>query len=152
MDQIRADSRDLWEAQVFGNSARQCFVTKVYETTYYGEIVFEDVIDFGVTFTERPNISYGVSMSEESTVDFSADPNFSTDMEVGFFPRCSGGVHRWRKNDRGMYVGAQVYAVVDQYPGSSPSIFYALDHHFMFAGIASKIVPQPDFPADDYQD
>jgi hypothetical protein len=151
MEQIRADSRDLWEQQTFGNSARHCFVSKVYETLYYGEIVFAEVVDFGVVFTERPVIGYGVGQTENATQEFT-DVNFHTEFEEGYFPRCSGGVHHWRKNDRGFYIGAQVYAVVDPYPGSSPSYYYALDHHFTFSGIASKIIPQPDFPSDDYQD
>jgi hypothetical protein len=64
------------------------------------------------------------------------------------FPRSWGGVFQWKQNARGFYTGAWCYTVVET---ASPFIAaqyeepgYTIQHHFQFAGLGIKDLPEYD--------
>lgn len=122
------ESRRMAQAE---NTGRLAFAYGQASTTGWGELEIPSCIDFELTFIEMPYVAYGFAVDGESLVDTR-------------FPRCSGGVSRWRQDTNGYYVGAWVFVTVET---QSPYIAttevepgYPIDHFFSFSGIALKNV------------
>jgi len=109
------------------NSARYAQGFASYSTTGVGEYEPPDSLAFGCTFTEQPFVSYGFTVVTQ-------------DLVVGSFPRCSGGVHGWIKNNRNFYIGAFVFFTVDIPTAGLPPA-YTIEHHFTFTAVALKDLP-----------
>lgn len=126
----RADrSRDL------ENSARHGFATAEYDSTGWGEIVFEDCFEFGMTFTSRPHMFYGFEVKEEGN-----------DLVATRYPRGSGFVYKWRRNGKGFYTGAWVGCTVYTQDATLATVVvtepnYSLTHFFMFTAMGMKDLP-----------
>lgn len=115
------------QRQAGENSARMATCTGFVDSTGLGEAEYDDEIRFGVTYVEEPSVSYGHALSDDGP-----------ELEEGLFPRCTGGVSRWRRDTRGFYIGCWPYVVVDA-PDGAPA--YVVNHYFTFSGIAMKILP-----------
>lgn len=128
-----------WRDQVRENAARHASAYKTYGTVGSGEVIFEEPVDFGLIFTEEPNVAYG----------FALDNDVVQELVEGDFPTSSGGVIAWDITERGLYIGATVFAVVGSSNPTAPVTDYSLIHHFTFSGIAVKDVGDSDFEEDD---
>lgn len=122
------------------NSSRHAVVMGSYQTTGWGEVAFEDSVEFDLLFVEVPHVSYGFSIVPDDDDDDASEILVDTR-----FPRCSGGVYGWRRNKRGFYSGGFCFVTVES---RSPYITtteaepkYTLFHNFTFQGIAIKVTP-----------
>lgn len=120
------------------NASRHALAMGTFLTTGWGEVVFSDCFDFEMTFTERPTVSYGVSLGGDN------------DLVATRYPRATGGVYRWKQDVHEFYTGAWCYVTIDT---RSPFIAtseaepgYTLYHDFLFQGNAVKVLP--DYLAD----
>lgn len=126
------------------NTARWAFAAATYRSDGWGEFAFPDCHDFDLTFGERPYVSYGYSVINNTlTVDGVDDVLVDTR-----FPRAWGGICQWKQNSRGFYTGAWAFVVVES---ASPFIVaeydepnYRIQHHFTFMGLGIKDLPEYD--------
>lgn len=115
------------------NTARLATAQMTFATHGWGEFKLPEVAYFGVTFIERPLVSYGVSVDGDALVPTR-------------FPRVTAGVYKWLQDVKGFYTGAWVFFVVDTQSLFIPTTVttdpgYDLIHDFQFTGIAAKILP-----------
>jgi len=92
--------RERWNSQVAENSARGAWAWGNVHTKGWGEIVLDEPIMFGLTYTTQPIVSYGFALDDDNQ------------LVDGRFPRCSGGVLRWITTPAGFYIGAHVFVTV----------------------------------------
>jgi len=111
------------------NSTRFAQTFGRFTTTGWGEVAFEDMFDFGLSFIEEPFVAYSSSIDSDALIDTR-------------FPRATGGVYRWKQDKRGFYVGAWCYTTIET---KSPNIAtteaepnYSLVHYYSFSGKAIK--------------
>jgi hypothetical protein len=125
-------ARDAFRGQVAENSSRLAFAFGTFTTTGWGEVRIEECLSFGLSFVNKPFI--GSSWDIDDAV-----------LVPGRFPMISSGVVRWRRNSKGFYTGAWVAMKVEtKSPYISTSAAepnYSIDHSFIFAGLASKDLP-----------
>lgn len=115
--------------QIAENSSRLAFSFARYDTTGWGEMRCATAIEFDCVFRERPFVSSSSEIDESTLV-------------AGQFPRVTSGVCAWIRNSKGFYTGAWVYVVVDPGDKTAQTIpNYVMSHHFIFAGIAIKDLP-----------
>lgn len=107
--------------QVRENTPRLAFAWGFSTTTGAGQLAYEDRVNFGLTFIERPAFSYGFAAT-------ALDPDELTEPLLA-----SGWVFEWVTDTRGFYTGAHVGVSVQ---GAAPD--QELEHHFSFAGKAWK--------------
>jgi hypothetical protein len=116
------------------NSTRLATAHGRFQTTGWGEIEFEQCFVFGLTFIEKPSMSYGYSIADDDV-----EPVLTR------FPRSAGFVSRWKMNEKGFYVGAWCAVVVEDQSTlvatTEDDPNYLLDHDYRFEGIAMKDVP-----------
>lgn len=114
------------------NRARYASAYCRFNSTGWGEIAFPKCFEFGLTFTERPYVSYACSLDGDQLVDTR-------------FPRSQGGVYKWKQDSRGFYTGAWCYAVVETQspyiPTTEAEPKYSLEHDYTFNGLAFKALP-----------
>lgn len=106
------------------NSARPARLTMTFRTSGHGELRIKRPVLFGLTFIEPPHVSTGVVLAAGRLVPTK-------------FPNACAGVYRWVKNERGFFVGAKMFFVVDS--GEQP---YELNHHVTFEATAIKYMPE----------
>lgn len=115
------------------NTARLAQSFAEYSTSGWGETRIQTITEFNCTFIERPHVSYGYSVDGDTLVDTR-------------FPRCWGGVYRWKTNPRGHYTGAWVFIVAEtmsyQLNTDKEEPGYDLSHYFTFTGVAMKDLPE----------
>jgi hypothetical protein len=132
------DSRDAFRGQVVENSSRLAFAFGSFSTTGWGETRIPDCLEFGLTFVKQPYVASSWSIDDAQIVE-------------GRYPMISSGVVRWRKNARGFYTGAWVAMKVETrsvfIPTALPDPAYDIEHTFIFAGLATKELP--DYLAND---
>jgi hypothetical protein len=116
------------------NSARLAQAYQIFDTTGWGELAFPEPFMFGLTFVEKPIVSYSYEVDDEVT------PLVSTR-----FPRAQGGVYRFLRDPKNFYIGAYCFACVETQSVlmsvTSDDPNYTLHHHFTFTGNALKDVP-----------
>lgn len=119
---VRAlNQRSGYLESVAENAARVARVSVVYQSTGNGEIKVDKPISFPIHFVEEPTLSSGRVLA-------------GGDLTAGYFPNADAGVYRWVRDDRGFYVGAYVYFVVD-----SNGVDYRMNHHLTFEGDSLKM-------------
>lgn len=123
------------------NSARLAAAYGAYESTGQGSIVFERRTNFGLTFIEKPFVSYGSIIDLDALGELLDIPD-TDDVPI---PLVTGVVIEWDLNDLGHYVGAWVGARV-HFPSDllvpvDPEVKVVVEHHFTFQAIAIKDVP-----------
>lgn len=131
-----------WLNQHAENSSRLAQSYAVFDTTGWGEVAFDQCFLFDLTFIEPPVIAYGFGVGLVGGAEMNNDQLVDTR-----FPRCSGGVYRYKTDKRGFYLGAYCFVTVDTkspfIPTAMPEPNYQISHWFTFTGIALK-----DLPAD----
>lgn len=134
------------------NSSRYASAYVSFQTTGWGEFQSPDCQRFTTTFISRPSVSHSFSLDGDTLVD-------------GRFPRVSAGVHRWLQDDKGFYIGAWLFFVIETvglqdkplyvmstaFDGQVPTVKmtapipadpnYTLIHDFTFTGVAMKAIP-----------
>lgn len=120
--------REATRQQVGENASRQAFAWGTTTTTGQGQIAYDEPIDFGVAFAEKPMVSYGLELLNRT--DFEDDANDGTFQR--YVPYASGCVFEWVVDGRGLYVGAYVAVRVI----SDDAV--EIEHHFGFTGLAIK--------------
>lgn len=111
------------------NKARMAFASGTFEVEGNGLAEFEDPIEFGLAFLERPFVSTGVNMDWEIL-----------DLEEGTLPpHVTGYVFDWEVNEHGFYTAAWCAAHITwltiEYP-EGPTC----EIDFTFRGIGMKDV------------
>lgn len=123
------------------NAARLAQAYAEFDTTGQGSIEFEQRVNFGLTFIEKPIVAYGTEIDVDA-LDELLDNDSETN-NVPALPLCTGFVTEWDRDDRDFYIGCWIAARVS-FP-SSPAVPtetpVALTHHFTFSAIAMKDVP-----------
>lgn len=116
------------------NSARLATVYQTFVSSGIGDVQPPDAIQFGTTFVDLPSVGYG------NTVE--------TLLVADRYPRATGGVTKWMRDSKGLYVGAWIYLAVDVPTGPAPIgggvapvPIYSITHHFTFTGVAMKNIP-----------
>jgi hypothetical protein len=128
------------------NSARLAQAYAVFTTTGQGTFQYEARVDFAITFTEQPIVSYGSALD----IDDLANLLDIEDEDTCPIPQCSGSVINWDQDDRDFYTGCWVAVRVD-FPlqdAIDPSAQPEVEHHFTFAAIAMKDIPTNTSDAD----
>lgn len=108
------------------NAARHALSFHAYHSTGGGELEFSDPVEFGMTFAQRPFITYGYFIDSDDLVE-------------GQFPACTGFVTAWDFDADGLYIGAWCGVVIRGGEFLEPP--YEIEHHFTFQGIALKDLP-----------
>jgi hypothetical protein len=119
------------------NASRLAHSFGVFETTGWGEFMFEDLVEFEAPYVREPSVSYGAAL-----VDGQGE-----NVRTTRFPRTSGMVFDWDIDAHGFYRGAWCLVTVeDRSPfieptSPDPDPNYTIHHHFTFLGVASKQPP-----------
>lgn len=123
-----------WVNQHAENSGRLAQAWGVFDSKGWGEKAFKRCFNFDLSFIEPPVVAYGFELDGDTLIDTR-------------FPRCSGGVYRYKTNSRGFYTGAWCFVTVstqDYYvplsgePEAAKDPKYDISHWFTFTGIALK--------------
>ena len=134
------------------NSARYASAYVSYQTTGWGEFLSPDCQRFTTTFVKRPSVAHSLSIDGDDLVDTR-------------YPRVTAGVHKWLQDERGFYIGAWLFFVVETfglqtqptyvmptdsdgavgtvampYPAAADPN-YTIIHDFTFTGVAMKAIP-----------
>lgn len=121
------------------NSARMAQSYAVFKTTGQGTMQYEERVDFGLTFIEKPIVSYASGCD----VDDLSDILGIEDSDEVVLPICAGYVTHWDQDDRDFYAGCWV-AVRVNFPSLDmidPTLMPEVEHHFTFSAIGMKDVP-----------
>lgn len=134
------------------NKARLAQAYARYQTDGTGSEQFEDPVDFGLTFLERPFISVGHILDlDELAEELGLDEE---DPEIPI-PLATTYVVEWDRDDNGFYVGAWCAARVsfdtETQAALDPDFRVTIQHHLTFSAIAMKDVP-PDAARRDLAD
>lgn len=134
LDRRREEAARHWE-----NSARMAQAYAVFETTGQGTQQFEDRIDFGLTFIEKPVVSYASSIDVEALADLLG---IEDETETPL-PNTSGFVTHWDQDERDFYVGCWVAVRVNFpfYDYVDPELQPDVEHHFTFSAVGMKDIP-----------
>lgn len=130
---LNLESRRGQVEQIRENSSRPGRAFRHYRTTGAGHLIEPVVFEFGVSFVELPNFTFGASVDE--AVELPETP-----------PTYCAGVYKWRKNGDDFYTGAWCWFVVEGFDDDSFALIFSLS----FEGVASKdILNSPGFPVNE---
>jgi len=135
------DRRRERAAQDAENSARLAQSYAVFITEGTGTSHYEERVPFGLTFIEKPVVSYASMCDVEEIAGF-----FDVEVEDIDLPHCTGYVVEWDQDERDFYVGCWVAAKVaftGALPGEGADNIVTVEHHFTFSAVGMKDIP-PD--------
>lgn len=121
------------------NSARFATAYAEYESTGQGGIEFGKRANFGLTFIEKPVVSYGAVVDLDALSDLlDVDPK-----DMPPLPIVTGYVTEWDRDDRGFYIGAWCAARVffDPLDAVAADVNVRCEHDFSFTAVAMKDIP-----------
>jgi hypothetical protein len=123
------------------NAARLAFAYGDFVSTGQGSVENEKRIDFGLTFIEKPYVTYGAELDLEDLDDQLGKE--SEDNGMPALPVTQGYVTEWDRDDRDFYIGCWVAARVyfPPIPAVDTDVMVRVTHHFSFSAIAMKDVP-----------
>lgn len=125
------------------NSPRLAQAYAEMETEGQGSFEFEERVDFGLTFIEKPIPSYGLEFDIDEWANQLEGTYGEIDKMVPL-PLTSGYVSAWDIDDRGFYIGCwlavRVHLPLDEWE-LSPELMPVVQHFFTFTAIAMKDVP-----------
>jgi hypothetical protein len=137
------DARRERTQQDHENSSRLAQSYAEITTEGAGTTHIEKRIDFGLTFIEKPAVTYACEIDLDKLAD-AEDIADSGDVEL---PTCTGFVIDWDRDERDFYLGAWVSITV-YFPSSIsgsgatlPAGVPEIIHHFTFAAVAMKDLP-----------
>lgn len=99
-----------WQEQQQYNAVRDMYIAqgaRVGRSTHRvftkgrGDIRIAQPVNFSLTFAEEPIFTAGLALHTGSLVDH-------------LYPLATVGVYQWKKDSRGMYIGAYIWASVSQ--------------------------------------
>lgn len=125
--QARADAR----SRNSENRGRMAHVSTTYVTTGIGTFEFQDRMDFGLTYIEKPAVHYGTEIDSDDV----RDALVLTDNDPITLPQCTGSVTKWDVDANGHYVGAWCTVAI------AFTADVIVTHHFSFMAIAIKDIP-----------
>lgn len=133
------ERRRAADARHHENRARLAHAWARFETEGVGSAQFEDEIEFGLTFLDRPYVSTGASVDLDALAETLALDE--EDLEIPL-PTVSAYVVEWSRDERGFYTGCWCAAVVTL-PGATlpEGGQLIIEHNFTFSGVALKDVP-----------
>lgn len=139
---FRGDDPDAqYEAENYRhreNKGRRAGVFANFTSTGQGVVEFEDVVAFGLTYIQKPWVSYGASIDVDSIRDqLELDENDS----IPALPISMGYVTEWDMDTKGNYVGAWVAVSIFYPSGYSSEIDVPIEHFFSFDAIGLKDIP-----------
>lgn len=129
------------------NTARLALAFARFTTTGIGAVEFEERVDFGLTFIEKPFLSIGYALD----LDELAETLDIDEEDTPPIPIVSGLVTEWEQDERGFYTGAWVGAAVYFPPSTIPvpaTASVECEVHYTFQAIAIKDVPVATDAAD----
>ena len=134
------ETRRAADARHRENRGRLATAHARFETTGTGSTQFEDSVEFGLTFIERPFVSMGYTIDIDALAE--ALGIDEEDSEVPL-PQVTSYVVEWDQDERGFFTGAWCAAVVAFAPDVvlPEGFLVAVNHHFTFAATAIKDVP-----------
>ncbi len=120
------------------NAARHAFAFHRVETTGWGQIEFDQALEFDLSFTQRPFVAYSYYVESDALVDYG-------------YPHCAGFVTEWHRDTHGLYIGAWVAVSIqlgvsnyDYFKINKPATGwpdYIIEHDFTFQAVAIKDLP-----------
>lgn len=120
------------------NSARLAHTYASFDLRGQGATEIAKVVDFGLTFIERPIVAVGVSID----LDDLRDTLDVADRDTPPLPAVSGFVTDWDQDQRDFYLGAWVAAsVYFPYGNVDPELKTRCSLDFTFSGVALKDIP-----------
>lgn len=130
------------------NSARLAQAYATFQSKGLGTYEMKRRVRFGLSFLQRPYMSYGSYADMQDNRDAYIPDNDLLEDEPEFqLPVCSGFVTEWDLDERGLWVGAwiavKVYLHPDEWPDPETAPKPEIEHHFTFSGLAMK-----DFPME----
>jgi len=134
LDRRREDANRHWQ-----NSARMAQAYAVFRTTGQGTQQYEERLPFGLTFIDKPIVSYASGCD----IDDLAELLELDDSDDCPLPVCAGYVTHWDRDERDFYVGCWVSVRVN-FPSVDmvdPTLMPVVEHHFTFAGVGMKDIP-----------
>ena len=129
------------DARHHENRARLAHAYARFATEGVGSAQFEDVVDFGLTFIEKPFVAVGAEVDLDALAEALG---LDEEDEAIPMPHVSSYVVEWDRDERGFYVGAWCAGVVTFPTGSAtvPADFVLeVTHNFTFSGVALKDIP-----------
>lgn len=135
LEQRRADIERHQE-----NSARLAQAFARFEARGAGYVEFGDMVDFGLTFIEKPFVTIGSAIDLDA---LASDLNLDEEGDVPPIPLISGVVTEWERDERGFYTGAWVGAAVYFQPDViiDEDVRTVIEVHYTFTAIAMKDIP-----------
>lgn len=132
------------------NRGRLAFAFGRFTSEGQGGFEYEDRIEFGCTFIERPFVAYGSIIDTDDARELLAIDSDNDDVKLPL-PIATGYVTEWDKTPAGHYTGAWV-AVSVLYPIYDPAAVLPypvsgalkIQHDFTFSAIAIKDIPLND--------
>lgn len=118
------------------NRGRRAGVFANFTTTGSGVVEFADMVQFGLTYIQRPWVSYGATINMDSVRDVLG---IEGDDPVPALPVSMGYVTEWAQDNAGNYVGAWVAVSIFFPTGAVGDI--EMEHDFTFDAVAIKDVP-----------
>jgi hypothetical protein len=126
------------------NTSRQAWSYAHLLTYGAGQFTTPEPQMFGCTFIKQPDVAVGLVV-----ISAQPDPGPINNLYTGavmmsfpglpgsvVYPQVTAGVASWITNDRGYFIGAHLFAVIeDVFSGSG---LLDLDHSFTFSGVAIK--------------
>lgn len=127
--------REAEQARHRENKGRLAFVSQSYSTAGQGVVEFEDRIDFGLIYIEKPWPSWGHELDPDTVAEILATET------PAVLPQVTGYITEWDLDDHRNYVGAWV-AVGVVFPSPIPvDATISIKHYVSFQGMALKKVP-----------
>lgn len=114
--------------QLRQNTSRLAQSYNSVSTNGNGMLRLKTVVTFNCTFLEQPVVHYGSVLQSDLIEDD--------------YPKTHGTVYDWQTDEKGFFIGAWVYVVVE-----ADQDYPAILHNFTFTGIAMKDLP--DYLLDD---
>jgi hypothetical protein len=125
------------------NAGRLAQVHAVFTSTGQGTTQYAKRVDFGLTFIEKPIVSYGCSVDMNAIEDLvGTDADLDVDGDTPL-PLATGYVTEWDLDERNFYLGCWIAASVmfSPYSGIATDAQPVLEHNFLFSGIGIKDIP-----------
>ncbi len=115
------------------NRGRLASASTEFVTTGVGTVEFDEPVDFGITFVEKPRVHYG---SEINTEDLRELLDIAETDPINL-PNVSGSVVDWDLDENEHYVGAWCAVTIT----TADLADIVVTHHFDFVAVGTKVIP-----------
>lgn len=136
-DLVRQQARARRHAE---NKGRLAGVYAQFTTTGGGVVEIEDAIDFGLTYIEKPWLSYGHEIDPHDVRDAL---DLDEDDPIPALPSVTCYVTDWEQDENDCYTGAWIAIAVYLPPGIEAAVEVPIMHYVSFHATAIKTMPLP---------